>query len=152
MQQNQYLESKVLTASQPQLQLMLVEGALRFGRQALGAWQDPSQPPEKAERLLDKTIDVVEALTGGVSGSKSEISERLEEQYAYMFRELVACRFNRDTDKLDAVLKLLEYERETWKQACDLCQQGDAPSGRSVPVPHVANHSQVMSDRLSLEG
>ncbi|MEO2045538.1 MAG: flagellar export chaperone FliS [Pirellulales bacterium] len=163
MQQNQYLVSKILTASQPQLQLMLVEGAVRFIRQALELSSDPSHPQEESERLLDKTIDVVEALVRGVSGNDLEISKQLEEQYVFMFRELVACRYNRDAEKLRTVLKLLEYERETWQQASALCQQeeasSDLPTADNVndsfnpplSAPHYLNKSGSTSGSLSLE-
>lgn len=159
----QYLVSKIQTASQPQLHLLLLNGAVRFVRQALEATQDPSKPPEEAERLLDKAIDIVEAMVRSVSGRKIEISKQLEEQYAYMFRELVACRFNRDAEKLSVILKMLEYERETWQHACKLCQQGDASSDRSasirvnapaerpVSAPLYLNTSDAMSDGISLE-
>jgi flagellar protein FliS len=126
--ENSYLRSKVCTASQPQLQLMLLEGAVRFGRQARQACEE--SVPE-AERLLDRTLDVVETLVHGVTGGKTEISERLEGQYAFLFRELAACRIHQDVEKLDGVLSLLEYERETWKQACDRCE-ADVP-GEGVP-------------------
>ncbi len=121
-QQHNYLESKVLTATQPQLHLMLLEGAIRFGRQAHQAWNDPAAGLQ-ADHLIDRMIDLAETLVQGVQSQEGEISERLEELYAYLFRELVAIRFNRDAEKLDRILHLLQYERETWQQACALCVQ-----------------------------
>ena len=119
---NSYLESSILTASQPQLQLMLLEGAIRFCRQTRQAWEEST--PE-AERLLDKALDVVETLVHGVRGGETEIAERLEEQYAFLYRELVVCRIQQDTERLDVVLGLLEYERDTWKEACARCEAED---------------------------
>ena len=132
-QQRQYLESKVLTATQPQLHLMLLEGALRFGRQARRAWIEPSETFQ-ADHLLDRTIDLAEAMVTGIQRQDREISERLEELYAYMFRELVAIRYNRDAEKLDRILQLLQYERETWQQACELCDKEEDPHATSSPT------------------
>jgi flagellar protein FliS len=127
---NPYLQSKVHTASQPQLQLMLLEGAVRFGRQAQQAWVEPTPA---AESLLKRTIDVVESLVHGVSGGRTEISQRLEEQYAFLFRELVACQVNRDAGKLESTLNLLEFERDTWKQACRFCDGADEDFRNTCP-------------------
>jgi len=157
---NSYLESKILTASQPQLQLMLLEGEIRFGRQARQAWTESA--PE-GERLIDKALDVLETLVHGVSGGKTEISDRLEEQYAFLFRELVACRLHRDVERLERVLGLLEYERGTWKRACSRCdaesvvdysvlerEERNAEAG--IPAPLADMGAQALGASLSLEG
>ena len=130
-----YLEAKILTASQPQLQLMLLEGAVRFGRQAQQAWEEPS--PE-ANVFLDRTFDLVEALVCGASQGKEEISKQIEEQYAFLFRELAACQIDHDVEKLESVLELLEYERETWKQACALWAADSTSEGASADENLVA--------------
>jgi flagellar secretion chaperone FliS len=163
-QQHQYLEAKVLTATQPQLHLMLLEGAIRFGRQARRLWDEPTAAVE-VEHLLDRTIDLAEAMVEGVQGRDREISERLEELYAYMFRELVAIRFNRDVEKFDHILQLLRYERETWQQACELCDReggnahaddhGPAATWQSPPSTAITPISPLdqsaISGGLSLE-
>lgn len=102
-------------------------------------WGDQSQVLE-IDRLLNKTIDLVEALVSGVVGQKTEISEQLEELYAFLFRELVACRYNLASEidekqRLDGVLELLEYQRKTWKQACALCESGDSASANVASAP-----------------
>ncbi len=146
---SQYLESKVLTASQPRLHLMLLEGALRFGQQAKQEWND-DEPFDEAEQLLDRMMDIVEELTTSTALGGSEISKQLVEQYAFVYRELTASRINRDLQKLDECLKLLEFQRETWKRACEnLVADVATPAKTSVPPPH--HLSQSTSNSFSLE-
>ena len=118
---SQYTESKVLTASQPQLHLMLLEGAVRFGTKAEQLWGDESQATV-VEELLNRMADILEELTHSTCGQGNDISSQLEEQYAFAFRELAMCRVNHDLQKLNDCLKLLQYQRETWKQVCDELQ------------------------------
>ncbi len=147
---SQYLESKVLTASQPRLHLMLLEGALRFGQQAKqNKWNDDEEFAE-TEQLLNRMMDIVEELTLGTNAGGSEISKQLVEQYAYLYRELTASRINRDLQKLDECLKLLEYQRKTWKLACEKVVADPAtPAKTSVLPPH--HLSQSSRDSFSLE-
>lgn len=115
---SRYLESQVTTASQPQLQIMLLDGAVRFALQARRLWQDESDWPA-AESLLLKATDILAALTQSAADGRTDVSKRIEEEYAFLFRELVAVRLNKDLAKFDAALELLQYERETWRQACE---------------------------------
>ncbi len=146
---SQYLESKVLTASQPRLHLMMLEGALRFGQQAKQRWNDDEASAE-AELLLNRMMDIVEELTLGTAAGGSDISKQLVEQYAFVYRELTASRINRDLQKLEECLKLLEYQRKTWKLACEKVVADPAtPAKTSVlPLHHL---SQSSRDSFSLE-
>ncbi len=104
---SQYLESKVLTASQPRLHLMLLDGALRFGQQAKQTWGNDEEYAE-TDQFLSRIMDIVEELTSSVSPGEGEITKQLEEQYAFLYRELAACRINSDRQKFDECMKLLE--------------------------------------------
>ncbi len=146
---SQYLESKVLTASQPRLHLMMLEGALQFGQQAKQRWNDDEAFAE-TEQLLSRMMDIVEELTLGTAAGGDEISKQLVEQYAFVYRELSASRINRDLQKLDECLKLLEFQRKTWKLACEkLVGDAATPAKTSVLPPH--HLSQSTSDSFSLE-
>ena len=95
----QYLESKVLTASQPQLHMMLLDGALRFVSQAHAIWADGEEAAE-VDLLLGRAMDVLEELTQGVTNGSTKISEEMEEQYAFLYREIAASRINQDLSRL----------------------------------------------------
>jgi len=130
----QYLDTKVGTASQPQLHLMLLDGALRFGRQAKEAWGD-GEISGSADSPLVRMIDIVEELATGAATGKDKASKSLEEQYAFVYRELTASRINHQLDKLDRCLQFLEYQRETWKLACEKLSEQVAVK---LPTAHFA--------------
>jgi flagellar protein FliS len=128
-----YLDARVMTASQPELQLMLLEGALRFGRQALELWNLETER-EQCLRMLARTLDVVEELIRGVASGAAEPSKRLEEEYAFAFRQLALAQLNHDAAPLEGALNVLNFHRETWKLACDKLK-ADAPAARSIVAP-----------------
>jgi flagellar secretion chaperone FliS len=145
-----YLESRVLTASQPQLQLMLIEGALRFGEQAKQFWDDDAQS-EQVSQILDRMANIAEELVYSTAAGSSSISKQLEEQHAFLYRELALCRIDHDLERFESCLKLLDYQRETWKMACERLESNSAmptTSPVSIPVPHVPFSA---SDGFSLE-
>jgi len=147
--QSQYLDSKVLTASQTQLQVMLLDGAMRFGNQAKKMWTSGSEFKD-VDLSLTRMVDIVDALTHGAAEGTTEFSKQLEEQYAFVYRELAACRINQDMKKLESCLALLEYQRKTWKLACDKLAVETAAVSKAPALPgmHVPMSS---TSSLSLE-
>ena len=150
---NQYLESKVLTASQPQLHVMLLDGALRFGRNAKEIWTEGADFQEVDQKLA-RMADIVDELTHGTATSEHEISKQLEEQYAFIYRELAACRINQTPKQLDNCLSLLAYQRETWKLATEKIEAEatppSAPSSKPA-TPHLKLDTNPTTARFSLE-
>lgn len=128
---HRYLDGRVLTASQPELQLMLLDGAIRFGRQAEQLWHVAEQRLE-CDSLLNRTNDIVEALVQGLD-MNSEVSRRLADEYAFAFRQIALAQLNHDGAPLAAALHLLEFERETWKQACEKLKS-EAPTTPIAPL------------------
>jgi flagellar secretion chaperone FliS len=128
--QARYLDARVTTASQPELQLMLLDGALRFGRQAQQLWNQAGQQ-EEYSRLLARTLDIVEELIRGVGSGSTSVSKRLEEEYAYAFRQLALAQLNGDAAPLEAALNVLDFHRETWKLACDKLR-AEAPNSPAI--------------------
>src|SRR5688572_5060813 len=146
---NRYLDARVKTASQPELQLMLLDGAQRFGQQALALWDDAEKRAE-CERLVGRVLDIVEELVRSTVLGETEQSKRLEEEYAFAFRQLALAQLNHDAAALEAALKFLGYQRETWKLACDKIKAETATTTRSPGVR--LNDSVRLSQGLSLQG
>ena len=133
---NQYLESKILTASQLQLHLMLLDGAIRFGRQALAIWSEKADFAD-VDLLLAKMSDVVDELTHSSAAGKELFSKQFEEQYAFIYRELIFSRFNEDVEKLKSCLDLLAYQQETWKMVCEKLEADKATQAVKPGLPHM---------------
>ena len=149
---DQYLESKVLTASQPKLHLMLLDGAIRFGRQAQEMWTKEADFSD-VDDLLARMSDIVDELAHGASSGKEKISSQFEEQYAFIYRELTACRFNEDREKLDSCLDLLAFQQETWKLVCEkLAAETETTSPPAKPqLPHMRPPTDSPIQSFTLE-
>lgn len=147
-QNSKYLDGKVKTASQPQLHLMLLEGAIRFGQQAKKIVECEPDSAE-VERLLTRMLDIVEELALSTAGDKEELSKQFEERYAFVYRELAACRLNRQLEKLDDCLRLLQFEHETWKLACGKLESHVPEKGSSAQPS--AHFDYSVGESFSLE-
>jgi flagellar protein FliS len=129
--QNNYLESRVLTAPSHSLHLMLVEGAIRFGRQADTAYRRGDV--EEADVPLMRMLDVVGEMLAGVREMKTEINPQIVNLYLYLFRIVGEAKIYDDVIKLDEALTLLEFERETWQLVCE--KLGNSPTPAEAPKP-----------------
>jgi flagellar protein FliS len=150
---DQYLESKVLTASQPQLHMMLLDGALRFGRNAKEIWAEGADF-QQVDQKLARMADIVDELTHGTATAEQEVSKQLEEQYAFIYRELASCRINQTPKQLDNCLKLLAYQRETWKLATENVDAEPASmvvTSSKPATPHMNLDTAPASAGFSLE-
>lgn len=117
MNQSAYLESKVLTATPQRLHLMLIEGAIRFGRQADEAFRR-GESIAAAGPLL-RVIDIVGEMLAGVRENKTELNRRLTDVYWFLFRRVSEAKINSDAAALAEALQILEYERHTWQLVCE---------------------------------
>jgi flagellar biosynthetic protein FliS len=154
-QNARYLDARVTTASQPELQLMLLEGALRFGQRAQLLWASDAERVQ-CHALLDRAIDIVEELVRSVANGAEAASKRLEEEYAFVYRELATAKFSHDESRLSASLELLGYQRETWRIVCDNLKSQSLPSTpaprtRFFAAPPLAAANAPEVGRLSIE-
>src|SRR3990172_4105117 len=115
--QQNYLQSKILTAPPHRLHLTLIEGAIRFGRQAEEALRRGED--DAADVPLLRTLDVVGEMLAGVRANKSELNEQIADFYLFLFRTVAEAKINGDAEKMAEALRLLEYERETWHLVCE---------------------------------
>ena len=154
-QNAQYLASKVLTAPPHRLHLMLIEGAIRFGREAEAAMRRGDLLA--ADRPLMRLIDVVSEMLVGVREMKTELNQKIAEFYLYLFRIVGEAKVNDDLAKLAEALELLEFERQTWQLVCDKLGSEPAAPGMAAksfvahavpPAPISASLVNPVSPRL----
>jgi flagellar protein FliS len=133
MHHSTYLKSKVLTAPPERLHLMLIEGAIRFGRQAEELLRRGDKVAAAAPLL--RVIDIVGEMLAGVRETKNELNERLADVYWFLFRRVSEAKINSDAVPLAEVLRLLEYERQTWQLVCE--KVGGAAGTSAPSAPHL---------------
>lgn len=112
---NPYLRTKIMTASPDELRLMLYDGCLKFCRGAKAELvKDKPDFEAVYENFMRAQKIVLELSTSLNHDVAPEICEKLSALYTYIYRLLVDANLERDADKVDEAVKLLEYERETW--------------------------------------
>jgi flagellar protein FliS len=141
MHHSSYLESKVLTAPPQRLHLMLIEGAIRFGRQADEALRRGDKVAASAHLL--RVIDIVGEMLAGVRSIKSELNQKIGDLYWFVFRRVSEAKINADTAPLAEALRLLEFERQTWQLACE--KIGTDSNAAAPTAPHSRSFDSTSS-------
>ncbi len=118
MAQDAYLATEVTTAAPQKLQLLLIEAALRLANRARHFWkQDRNdlaiQALVHAQSMVAEMLGSMDCQAGG------DLAKRVSAVYEFIFRSLVKAGQRHDEKSLDDAIRILEIERETWRQVCD---------------------------------
>lgn len=148
MQNSLYLESKVLTAPPHRLHLMLIEGAIRFGRQAEEALRRGDQVA--AATPLLRALDIVGELLVGVRENKTELTRKIADLYLFVFRRVSQAKINGDAVALGEALQLLEFERQTWQMLCDKIGTDDTTTKPAASQPRTFDATNSRSPKSGL--
>jgi flagellar protein FliS len=110
---NPYFRTKVMTASREELRLMLLEGSLKFmrgGRDALAKkdWEQVYNGFTQAKAIILELMNTLDR------GANPELCDRLTGLYTYMYTRLTEGSLEKDLKKVDEVIGLMEFERDTW--------------------------------------
>ena len=112
-QQDEYLHSKVMTASPHQLHLMVVDGAIRHANHALEALQQGEH--ETMHLALNRSREFVAELIAGLDERHaSETVTQLRALFLFVMRNLAEADPRRDARRIESALKILRMHRETW--------------------------------------
>ncbi len=110
---NAYLRTKVLTASPEELRLMLLDGAIKFANQGREGMANRNY--EASFNGISQCRNIVlELLTTIKPEFDPELCDRVKSLYTFLYTQLVESSMEKNISKLDGVIKLLQYERETW--------------------------------------
>ena len=113
-----YLQAEVHTATPQKLQLMLVEAAIKNIHRTKKAWDE-----EKFEAGFDSLSlaqDIVAEILSSLDKEGSpDLAGKIASIYVFIFRCLAEGGMSHDQQKLDDALRVLNAERETWRQVCE---------------------------------
>ena len=132
-----YLGNAVLSASPAKLRFMLLERALIVVRMIS---EERTQNPERI--VTERTItlrDILGELLSGVRKSDNEVAQTVADLYIFLLQELTAAEQNQGTDRIEGIGRVLEIEKETWAQVCEMQAKAARPD---VPKPHAPILSQ----------
>ncbi len=144
-----YLRTRVMTATPEQLQMMLFDGVVRFGEQARAALQQKNF--EQTHTLIIRMQKILTELSGNLKHDLApDLCGKLAALYNFAYRKLIEANIDHDLTALDEALEVLKFQRETWSMLlAQLARQKAATAAThlsNIPAP-----SEQM-ERLSMCG
>ena len=113
-----YLQAEVQTATPQKLRLMLIEAAIKNIHRVKKAWEDEKY--EAGFESLSLAQDIVAELLSSLDKeSNPDLAGKIASIYVFIFRCLSEGGMTHDQQKMDDALRVLNSERETWKQVCE---------------------------------
>lgn len=109
-----YQQNAILNARPEKLLILLLNGAVRFIRQADKALAD--RDLAGAHNALVRAQDILAYLRGALNPDY-EISGSLGALYDYLIEQLVQANLKKDREVLAAAARMVEELRDTWSQA-----------------------------------
>lgn len=123
---DQYLRSKVMTASKGELTLMLYDGAIKFCNMAIMCIE--KKDISGAHTNIRKTEAIIEEFQATLD-DKYPVASDFKKVYDYIYTRLVEANLKKDTEILKEVLGHLRVMRDTWKEVIHTAHsQGTAVS------------------------
>lgn len=147
---NAYLRTQVMSASPAELRMMLLDGAVKFARQGRQGLADKNHELVYTGFSQARAI-VTELMTSIRHEVAPELGERVRSLYAYLFQELVGASLESDIDRADNVIKLLEFEAETWRLLLAKLKDEEQSAPKATYAP-AAEGKPAAYTPLSIEG
>lgn len=123
MVNNPYAKIKnnsIMTATPAELTLMLYEGAIKFGNQALSAME--VKDIEETHRLIVRVQDIIDELRATLNFDYP-IANEMERLYEFISFTLVEANMKKDAEKLETAISFIRDFRDTWKEAMVLAKK-----------------------------
>lgn len=135
----QYLQSTVMTASPAKLRLMLIERGLAV----VEAIKETRR--KNPDRLVDEWTlrlrDILGELLQGVTRGAGDLARQIADIYVFMISELTFAEQEPGNERLEAIGRILEIERETWTQVCKNQLQDSAAKPNTPHFPNLGAQS-----------
>jgi flagellar secretion chaperone FliS len=144
-----YLKTKVLTATPEQLQLMLYDGAISFAEQGKAALEKKDY--QASYRTLTKAQKIINELISKLRPDVyPELCSKLSALYSYAYRNLFHANVHHKPEDVEEALKVLRFQRQTWAMLMEQLgkKRASAAAGKiNIPPPDAR-----MEATLSMQG
>lgn len=107
----QYKNNKVMSASAPELTLMLYDGAIKFLNIADYALEKSDL--QKAHDNIIKTEKIIEYLRNTLD-MKYPVAQDFENMYSYIYRRLIEANMSKDRDIIIELNQHMHAIRDNW--------------------------------------
>jgi flagellar secretion chaperone FliS len=130
-----YLRTKVMTATPEQLQLMLYDGAIRFAEQGKAALV--KNDFEQSYNAISRAQKIITELSCSLKHDLApELCGKLASLYNFVYRKLLAANIQRDLPAIEEALSILRYQRQTWAMLLDqLGKKKAAAAATQIDMP-----------------
>jgi flagellar protein FliS len=118
---NVYKNNSVNYASKEQLLLMLVDGAVKFAKRAKEAIN--KKDIKNAHEYLTRTQDIFTELMISLDRNAGEWANNLFNVYEFIKNELFQINMEKNEDRLDKLMPIIEDVRNTWHEAYKLSKK-----------------------------
>ncbi len=145
---NEYLKTKVMTASPAELRLLLLDGSIRFAEQARIGLVNKDFEQSYLGSTQCRAI-LTELITSLRPEVDKVLCERLTELYTFMYNEMVTAMSQKDPEGVSKVVDLLVYERETWAMAMERLSEDKSPPQEQLANTGTGN---ISGGRVHLTG
>jgi flagellar protein FliS len=147
--QQQYLRTRVMTATPEQLQMMLYDGAIRFSEQARAALE--AHDYEKSYNMISRVQKIITEMSCTLKRDVlPELCDKLTALYSYVYKKLIEANVQHSVEAIDEALELLRYQRDTWALLLDqLGKQKAAVAAAKINLPAP---DPRMEARISMQG
>jgi flagellar protein FliS len=126
-----YLRTRVMTAGPAELRLMLFDGALRFAEKARRGLEEKDY--EAAYEGISRCQQILLELINSLRPEQDpELCQRLSGLYTFLYTRLIDASRQRSAAIVEEVIKLLDYERQTWSMLLEKLA-GEAEGGAPRP-------------------
>jgi flagellar protein FliS len=144
-----YLRTRVMTATPEQLQMMLYDGAIRFAEQARAALV--AEDYEKSYQAIARVQKILTEMSCGLKPDVlPELCEKLGALYSYVYRRLIDANVKHDPEALEEAITLLRYQRETWALLLD--QLGKTKAAAAATKINMPAPDGRMEASISMRG
>lgn len=107
----QYKNNKIMSASGPELTLMLYDGAIKFLN--IAEYAIEKSDIQKAHTNIIKTEKIIEYLRNTLD-MKYPVAQDFENMYSYISRRLVEANLNKDKDIVTEINGHMHAIRDNW--------------------------------------
>jgi flagellar protein FliS len=144
----EYLKTKVMTASREMLTLMLWDGAIRFAEQGKEAIL--KKDIEGSYKALLRAQKIITELTTSLKRDiDPALTEKLAALYNFIYRRLVSANISKDEKLVDDALEIMRHQRETWVMLMDKLSKEKASEAQATVN---ANADSVSSAETVMQG
>lgn len=136
IQEDEYLENRVMTAQPHQLHMMVVDGALRHARSAVAAIERDDY--EAAHFSLNDARGFVSELAAGLDTERlPDVVANLKSLFAFVYKNLVHADLERSARHVHDAIRVLELHRETWETITNVAKISEL--GDDLPTADVGD-------------